>query len=139
MDPTIIKHHRGEEPEKPPVKSRLYRFVNKIVRIIFFCIIIFIVVEGILVGVKLLSHRPNERMCWDKSMCFDYCYNLAYAICLPPDAVDTENPKDAFRLLYMGKRNIVEVLNPNQGYCACQYTVGEENKLNEFYHFYVTH
>jgi len=136
MDPTIPKKYRDEEPEKKHIKSRAYRIANKITRTIWFLIIIFIVVEGILFGTKFFANRPNARMCWDESMCYNYCYSLQQAVCVQPKMLDTDTPNNALRLLFTGKRNVVEVLNSGQAYCGCQNNLGDNNEIEEFYNFY---
>jgi hypothetical protein len=119
----------------PSAVSRIKKFFNYLLRAIWFGIIIFLVVQGIFIGVKIFAKQPNERMCWDPGMCFNYCYNLKQAVCLVPDRLDTENYDEAFKLLLTGKRNIIEVLNVQQGYCACKYANGEK-RTDVFYRFY---
>jgi hypothetical protein len=134
FDPTVLKRNR-QAPPSPKALSRVRNFFDKLIRAVWYAIIIFLVVQGIFIGVKIFAKQPNERMCWDVGMCFNYCYNLKQSICLVPDRLDTENYDEAFKLLLTGKRNIVEVLNVQQGYCACQYGNGEK-RTDTFYRFY---
>lgn len=135
MDPTHTDHHI--ESNKPTFKRKWSNFTSKLSKWIGILIIIFIVVEGIFITAKLLANRPNERMCWEDSMCGGYCIQGIRNICLQPESTDTENLSDSLKLLFTAKRNIIEVFNKNQGYCACEYTKGEEKRLEVFYNFYV--
>ncbi|MFA5134619.1 MAG: hypothetical protein WC505_02410 [Patescibacteria group bacterium] len=136
MDPTNIDHHI--ESNKPTFKRKWSECSSKLSRWIWILIIVFIVVEGILVTAKLLGKRPNERMCWDSSMCGGYCPEGIRNVCLQPEIPDTGTLADTLKLLFTAKRNIVEILYSNQSYCACEYTKGEEKRLEVFYNFYVT-
>ena len=70
-------------------------------------------------------------------MCIrDSCYSLSQAVFLTPADVDTENTNNAIKLLLIGKRNIVKVLNIGQAYCACEHIAGEGKRLDVFYKFY---
>lgn len=126
------------QPRQLSSKQRRYHIFGRIKRWLWLAIIIFIVVEGIFIGTKILADRPNERMCWDNSMCFTYCWVGYEGTCMQPPAYDTAKPADAIKLLFTGKRNIVEVLNKKQEYCACLTTSNDmKQQLQTFYDFYV--
>jgi hypothetical protein len=135
IDPTIPKQHQ-KESDSMPAKNRWYYFYKKLRRIIWLGIIIIIGVQCIFIGIKLTSSRPDERMCLEDSMCFNYCGLPDKSVCLSPAALDTHNTKEAIKLLLTGKRNIIEVLNPGQKYCACERVVGKEKMFDVFYRFY---
>lgn len=94
------------------------------------------VVQVIFIGIKLTGKRPNERMCWDFSMCFNYCEQPAKSVCLKPEIRGIPTSRDAFKLLMLGKRNIIEVLYDGQRYCACERENGKEKMFDVFYKFY---
>ena len=135
IDPTIPKQHQ-KSSNTMPMKNRKYHFFKRLRRIIWLVIIIMVAVQCIFIGIKLVSQRPNERMCWDDSMCFNYCILPARSVCLNPGALDTNNTKEALKLLITGKRNIIEVLNHAQKYCACERDNGKEKMFDVFYKFY---
>lgn len=134
MDNDSFPEHK---PRQLTPKQRRYHFSGRIKRWLSLTILIFIIVEGIFIGIKVLSNRPNERMCWDNSMCFTYCYVGYQGICQQPPAYDTAKTVDALKLFFTGKRNIIEVLNKKQEYCACEITEGKERNIETFYNFYV--
>ncbi|MDD5040406.1 MAG: hypothetical protein PHY34_04635 [Patescibacteria group bacterium] len=133
-DPTSGAQHL--ETRKPGLRNRLSYHVSTIKRWILWLVVIFIVVQVIFIAAKMMAHRPNERMCWDASMCMTYCDFSKEGVCLRPESYDTDTISQSLKLFATGKRNVIEVFNPQQGYCACQSTEGKEKRTDVFYKFY---
>lgn len=131
IDPTT-----KEKEYKITTKVKFKRYLGKLTTTIWYLIILFIVVQVGLIGYKMLAGQPNERMCFDRWSCFDYCELAKQKVCVVPDQKDTGDAKHAWNLLLTGKRNIIEILNDNQAYCGCEITVDEETRIETFYKFY---
>lgn len=133
------KPHSHEETYTPGRKRAVYTFFSRLTKIIWWLFVLAIVVEGGLIVLKMLADKPHERLCFDAAGCYEYCATFSGAQCAVPDQKDTADPRAAWRLLLTGKRTILEILNENQGYCACVYQTGETNRIETFYQFYSTH
>ena len=132
-----MKESKAKEKDyKLSTKRKIYAFFDKIVKVIWIIIITALTVEAVLIVFKFTTSIPQERTCIDYTNCFNYCGTFSGAQCLVPQQKDTNNKAAAWRLLLTGKRNILEVLNPNQGYCACEYQTGDGSRLDTFYQFY---
>ncbi|MFA6098412.1 MAG: hypothetical protein WCV50_00755 [Patescibacteria group bacterium] len=130
MDPTI------HNPKKISTKARLNLIFEKIVRAFWIIIIIFVVAQTGLILTKIFSKQPHERMCWDETICFNYCELAKQKRCVIPENKGTLTAQQSWELLLTGKRNIIEILNDGQKYCACAIESKEETNLETFYRYY---
>lgn len=133
--------------EDPTTKSKIKKFgwrvnytvfTEKLFRIVWFVIIAFIIIQTILFSYKMFgAKRPAERICWDRSTCFDYCTFAKQNACLLPDNKTTFDTKESLILLITGRRTIVEILDDQQKYCACEIEDKGKTRLETFYKFYL--
>ncbi|MBU0598140.1 hypothetical protein KKF61_04045 [Patescibacteria group bacterium] len=130
MDPT------AHIPKEHSSKYKFKLFIQKIAKVIWLLIILIILVQTILIVIKLFNNPPKERMCYDPWMCYDYCEISKQKKCVIPEKRDTSTIKRAWSLMLTGKRNIIEVLNEYQGYCACEISIKDETRTETFYKFY---
>lgn len=114
MDPTI-PHQR-----KRTFKNKLKNVIEKITKLIWTILLIAIAVEVIMIVAGLFAKPPNERMCWDRWTCFNYCEQAKQKICVVPENLQLYPGTEAWKQLLTGKRNLFEILNDNQKYCACE-------------------
>ncbi|MDP2685051.1 MAG: hypothetical protein Q8P20_08525 [bacterium] len=124
------------EPYQPSQKRKITIFFEKLFKIIWYLIIAFIVIESLLIAAKFFSKNPNERLCFDNTSCYEYCASFSGAQCLVPEKLDTDDKSAVYGLLLTGKRNILEILNPDQGYCACEDNSNGKNRIEVFYDYY---
>lgn len=131
--------------EDPTSKSKVQSFnkraklsftIDKILRIIGFVIVGLLIFQIITLGVKILAKKPAERICWDESMCFNYCELAKQKICIVPPQEESLNLKETLILLITGRRNIIEILNKKQAYCGCNVEIQGETRQETFYRFY---
>lgn len=111
-------------------------FFEKLFKLVWYLIILFIIIESFLIVTKIFAKNPKERMCFDYTNCYEYCATFSGAKCLVPEKKDTENNGQLWQLILTGRRNILEVLNPDQGYCACEDNSGGKNRIEVFYDYY---
>ncbi len=133
---TSDKPHSHEELYRPSVKRGIYIFFSRLMKTLWWLFVAAIVIEIVLTAMKMNESRPQERLCFDASGCYEYCASFSGAQCTAPEFKDTAQSSDAWHLLLTGKRTLIEVLNENQGYCSCTYQVGGENRIETFYQFY---
>lgn len=133
---TSDKPHSHEEQYVPSKKRGVYTFFNRILRLIWWLFVAFIVSQVVLVIIKSSASKPHERMCFDAAGCFEYCATFSGARCMAPEHKDTARSSDAWRLLLTGKRTLLEIYNENQGYCSCTYQTGNTFQTETFYKFY---
>ena len=111
-------------------------FFEKILRIVWFLIIAFVIIETVHFGFKLLAKKPAERICYDTYTCFNYCEYAKEKVCILPEKKESLTAKQSLMLLVTGRRNIIELLNDQQGYCGCQTEFKGETNWETFYKFY---
>lgn len=124
------------EPYQPSKKRKITLFFERLFKFIWYLIILFIIIESLLIVSKLFSKNPKERMCFDYTNCYEYCASFSGAVCVTPDKKDTDDKTLVYKLLFTGQRNLLEILNPDQGYCACQDNSGGKNRIEVFYDYY---
>ncbi len=129
MDPTIGKQHESGK------KYKFKIWLDKITRIIWYVFVTVIIIQIVLIGYKMLAPAGQERMCWEPSMCFNYCELAKQKRCIEPEKHDT-TLNESWALLLTGKRNIVELLNDGQKYCGCELGTKDETRIETFYQYY---
>jgi len=117
-------------------KVKFKRHLDKLTTTIWYIIILIIAIQVVLIAVKMFNGKPHERMCFDRWSCFNYCEQAKQKICVVPEQKDAGDAKFTWNLLLTGKRNLLEVLNENQAYCACEITEKEQTRTETFYKFY---
>lgn len=125
-----------KEPYQPSKKRQITIFFERLTKIIWWLIIIFIITESLLIVAKFFSKNPSERMCFDNTGCYEYCASFSGAKCMVPKERDADDKSLIFKLLISGKRNLLEILNPDQGYCACEDNSNGKNRIEVFYDYY---
>lgn len=130
MDPTIKKIHESG------TKYKFKIWLNKVTRTFWYVLLTVVLIQAGLIAYKLVAPAPHERMCWDESICFNYCELAKQKRCIEPDRHDANTLNEKWALFLIGKRNIVEILSEHQSYCACDISVGEETRLETSYQYY---
>lgn len=125
-----------KEPYQPSRKRKVLIVIEKLTKLIWYLIIIFILIQSFLIIAKFFAKNPAERMCFDNSNCYEYCASFSGAKCVVPDKKDTDGKSVFNTLLLTGKRNILEFLNPDQGYCACEDNSNGKSRIEVFYDYY---
>lgn len=123
-------------PYQPSKKRKITIFFERFFKLIWYLIIIFVLIESVLIVAKIFAKNPNERLCFDNTNCYEYCASFSGAKCMIPEKLDTDNKSVVYKLLLTGKRNILEILNPDQGYCACEDNSSGKSRIEVFYDYY---